>query len=30
MEHCYEIYTKDRRECEEDEEVKKETVFISI
>lgn len=30
MENCYEIYTQDIRESEEDEEVKKEKVFISI
>ena len=30
MSDCYEIFTKPRRETEEDEETKKETVFISI
>ena len=30
MDDCYELYYKDRRETEEDEETKKETVFISI
>ena len=30
MNDCYEIYTIDKRDCEEDEETKKETVFISI
>lgn len=30
MTDCYEIYTIDKRDTEEDEETKKETVFISI
>jgi hypothetical protein len=30
MKECYEIYYKDCRENEEDEETKKETVYISI
>lgn len=30
MEDCYEIFTKERRDNEEDELTKKETVFISI
>jgi|TARA_B110001450_G_scaffold256022_1_gene285135 hypothetical protein len=30
MDKCYELYYKDIRDCEEDEETKKQKVFISI